>query len=58
MGRREHNERQFRYVLAGGNADEYPEYEGSGEEQDIDSMKAEAEMELSTSPLVRRVVEG
>jgi hypothetical protein len=44
--------------LAGGDPEEFPEYEGSEDEQDIDSMVEEAEWELSTSPMVRRAVNG
>lgn len=54
-GRRRHDEQRLAWQFAGGDPDEWPEYEGSEEEQDTDDLIAEIEADLARNPLVRRI---
>jgi hypothetical protein len=56
VARRLHNQNRFRYVLAGGKAEDWPDYEGSENEQFAADAWLDVEARLSASPMVRRVV--
>lgn len=54
--RRRHNERQFLYMLQGGDPDEWPEYQGPEDGQETsEDLIAKIEADLAASPFITHV---